>query len=295
MLMNARKVAVKDCGGEAPVNVQEQKFVSVEKIYGISPAEATGTRLTIPPHFRNFSGLVDVSNERKAARHVLTRVLTILAWLYLSGFIGYLLGSFPTAYLAVKWIKRIDIRKAGSGNVGVLNAYTVSGSRVITLCVLLIDMAKGALAVMVTDTLIGHGFVYLAAAAIGAVLGHNFPVWLKFKGGRGLATAAGAALVLSWQLIIFWVVFWSAGFIMTRRVNVANTIASALTLVGVLASPPSYLRQIILNDAQVPHFKYFCALLFGLILIKHIEPLQEFVKEVRNSKRLVEDARNAGV
>ena len=251
--------------------------------------------LTIPPHFRNFRDSVDVSCEQNAVTIVLSRVISILGWLYLSGFLGYLIGSFPTAYLAVRWIRNIDIRKSGSGNVGVFNSFAVTGSYVIALCVLVIDAAKGALAVMLVDTLVGRGFVYLAAAAIGAVIGHNFSVWLKFKGGRGLATAAGAALVLSWQLILFWVVFWSAGFIMSRRVNIANTIATILALAAVLLLPASFLRQIILADAQVPHYKYFCAVLFGLILIKHIEPVQDFVKEIKNAKRLPEASHDARV
>ena len=276
------------------LNDQEQEQVNrVKNIVHFACRCNKCAWLTIPPSFRNFKDWIDVSSQQNAVTIVFARVVTILGWLYLSGFIGYVIGSFPTAFLAVRWTKKAEIRKAGSGNVGVYNTYAVTGSRLIAFSVLILDVAKGALAVMFTDTFIGQGFVYLAAAALGAVLGHNFPVWLKFKGGRGLATAAGAALVLSWQLIVFWVVFWSAGFIMSRRVNIANTIASALSLIGVLLLPGDFLRQIIIAEAQVPHYKYFCTILFGLILIKHIEPVQEYVNEIKNTKRLPEGSRDA--
>lgn len=122
--------------------------------------------------------------------------------------VSYLLGSIPFGYLLVRIFKGQDIRASGSGNIGATNvARTAPGLGIATL---LLDAAKGYLAVMVatffipgydSDVLPGlfqfpygydHAYPYLALAALFAVLGHMFPVWLKFRGGKGVATAVGA-------------------------------------------------------------------------------------------------------
>jgi len=197
----------------------------------------------------------------------------------LGGAIGYLLGSFPTAYLFVRWKSKTDIRTAGSGNVGGLNSYVVTRSKLLAVAVILIDSLKGVAAVLLAPIVVGDNFVYMAATGIGAVLGHNFPVWLRFKGGRGLATAAGVLAVFSWPLVVLWCLLWCAGFLLTRKVNISNIFASLVALATVLALPNDSLKTIIPPDAAVMYFKYFTVLLVGLILIKHIEPLQEYLKE----------------
>ncbi len=111
--------------------------------------------------------------------------------LLLGGLLGYLLGSIPTAFLLVRWKSRVDIRTSGSGNVGTLNSYQVSGSKVVGFIVLVADFLKGFFAVWGTTALLGSSFEATATAGVGSVLGHNFPFWLRFHGGRGLATAAG--------------------------------------------------------------------------------------------------------
>src|SRR5512140_1590079 len=113
----------------------------------------------------------------------------------LSGATGYLLGSFPTAYILVRWKSKTDIRMVGSGNVGGLNSYVVTKSKALAAIVVLIDALKGVAAVLIAPLITGDSFIFMAAAGIGAVLGHNFPVWLRFKGGRGLATAAGVLAI----------------------------------------------------------------------------------------------------
>ncbi len=196
----------------------------------------------------------------------------------LGGAVGYLLGSFPTAYLLVRWKAKTDIRTAGSGNVGGLNSYVVTRSKALAAAVVLVDALKGVAAVLIAPLVVGSSFVYMAAGGIGAVLGHNFPVWLRFKGGRGLATAAGVLSLFSWELLVLWCIFWCGGFLMTRRVNMGNIVATVIMLGFVLAMPADMLRTIIPPEATVEHFKYFTVLLVGLILIKHIEPLWEYMK-----------------
>lgn len=109
--------------------------------------------------------------------------------------IGYLLGSIPCAYLAGRLLKGVDIRKVGGGNVGALNTIREIGP-LAGFGVLLADMAKGALAVLIAQWL-DVSLYWVFAAGFMAVLGHNLPVWLKFKGGQGLATTMGVLVVFS--------------------------------------------------------------------------------------------------
>ncbi len=109
--------------------------------------------------------------------------------------IGYLLGSIPFAYLIARLVKGVDIRKMGGGNVGAVNTMREIGS-LPGLGVFLADMAKGALAVLIAQWL-GVHLYWVFAAGFLAVVGHNWPVWLKFRGGQGLATTMGVLLVFS--------------------------------------------------------------------------------------------------
>ena len=108
--------------------------------------------------------------------------------------IGYLLGSIPFAYIVVRLFKGADIRKFGGGNVGALNVVR-EVSPALGIGVLLGDVGKGALAILVAKWLgVGTIFVYLAGFA--AVVGHIWPIFLRFKGGRGLATTLGVLLAV---------------------------------------------------------------------------------------------------
>jgi glycerol-3-phosphate acyltransferase PlsY len=109
--------------------------------------------------------------------------------------IGYLLGSIPFAYLIARWVKGVDIRRVGGGNVGTLNAMREIGP-LPGWGVFFADMAKGALAVLIAQWLGVHLYWAFAAGFL-AVVGHNWPVWLKFKGGQGLATTMGVLAVFS--------------------------------------------------------------------------------------------------
>ena len=122
---------------------------------------------------------------------------------FLSFLSGYLVGSFPTGYLLVKRKSNLDITVSGSGNAGAFNASVVTGSKVLGIAVGLIDGLKGAAAVLIGELLL-PGFWGSAVGVLGAVIGHNYPVWLRFKGGRGLATACGGLLLLGPSYVIVW-------------------------------------------------------------------------------------------
>lgn len=108
---------------------------------------------------------------------------------------SYLLGSVPAAYLAVRWARGTDIRKQGTGNVGAANVLS-TGSKWLAIPVALFDIGKGALCVWVAQ-LLDLGVAQQVTAAIFVIIGHNWPVFLRFRGGRGVFTSLGAITMLS--------------------------------------------------------------------------------------------------
>lgn len=199
--------------------------------------------------------------------------------------VGYLFGSIPAAYLLVRWKARIDIRTAGSGNVGTLNSYLVTNSKWVGILVLLVDLLKGFTAVMIAP-LFGSADPFLAqgAAGVGAVAGHNFPVWLGGKGGRGLATAAGVMLPLQWGAVLFWAVAWSAAFAPLRRVNLANALATLVVIVVAAILPSELIEHFIPAGATPTAFRLLVILVMGLVFVRHIGPLKEYARERRGKR-----------
>lgn len=203
----------------------------------------------------------------------------------LSFVLGYLIGSIPTAFLVVRWRSNVDIRSSGSGNVGAMNSFQVTRSKFVGGVVLLLDLLKGVLAVLLARWFFGEQFSLQATSGVAAVAGHNFSVWLKFKGGRGLATAAGVMLVLSWAFVLVWVVFWVVGFVLTRHVNAGNTIACVAELVAILVVPDAVLRSALPSSIVLSEFKLFALVLFILILVKHVDPLREYIALVKSRRK----------
>lgn len=163
--------------------------------------------------------------------------MDIVAYL-ITAFCAYLLGSIPTGYLAGR-AKGIDIRTMGSGNIGATNAFRILGKTAGSM-VLIVDGLKGWAAVALIPSLV-HRILPSATwtdqtlellhiiAGIGAILGHNYTCWLKFKGGKGIATSGGVlAALVPWTFVvglITWIIFCLA----TRYVSVAS-IAAAISL-----------------------------------------------------------------
>ncbi len=207
--------------------------------------------------------------------------------LVLAGLSGYLLGSIPTAYLLVQWFSKVDIRQTGSGNVGTLNSYLVTRSKIVGGAVLLGDLLKGVAAVWLARVSFGGQFDASAMAAAGAVLGHNYPVWLRFKGGRGLATGAGALVFIAPLVIGLWGLVWVGGFLILRKVNVANALASIVAALLLLLAPGGWLTTLFTSAAETWHSRIFALVFFGIILSRHREPVAEFLHD-RQSKKEVE-------
>ena len=137
--------------------------------------------------------------------------------------LGYALGSIPFGLLLAKVAGKGDIREIGSGNSGATNVLR-TGSKGLAAAVLLLDAAKGYLAVW----LAARWFVNAAdSAALGAVLGHCFPIWLRFKGGKGVATTAGVCFGLAWPIGLAYAVVW-LGLLAITRISSLSGMAAAI-------------------------------------------------------------------
>ncbi len=137
---------------------------------------------------------------------------------------GYLLGSIPFGLLLTRIAGIPDLRAIGSGNIGATNVLR-TGNKKLAAATLLCDVLKGAVVVLVTQYFWGQDLAMVAA--LGAFLGHLFPVWLSFKGGKGVATYIGLLLGLAWPVALVFCVIWAAVAAATRYSSLAALIASA--------------------------------------------------------------------
>ena len=153
-------------------------------------------------------------------------------WLPLGFALGYLMGSIPFGYLLTHAAGLGDVRRIGSGNIGATNVLR-TGRKSLAAATLLLDGAKGALAVLVVAHYFGQAPALLAG--IGAFFGHVFPVWLKFKGGKGVATYIGILIALVWQAAAVFAVIWLAVAALTRISSLSALIATAATPLAVYA------------------------------------------------------------
>jgi acyl phosphate:glycerol-3-phosphate acyltransferase len=136
---------------------------------------------------------------------------------------GYLCGSIPFGVVLTRLTGGPDLRSIGSGNIGATNVLR-SGRKGLAVATLIGDMLKGTVAVLVTEHVTGRDFAIVAA--VGAFLGHLFPVWLRFHGGKGVATYIGILLGLVWLAAVVFCVVWLAVAAVTRYSSFAALVAS---------------------------------------------------------------------
>lgn len=201
--------------------------------------------------------------------------------LLLSSLIGYLLGSIPTAFLFVKFFNGNDITKVGSGNVGTLNSYEVTNSKLVGIGVFIIDFIKGLLTVIIVNNIFTEAFIYPATAVFFAVFAHCFNPWLKFKGGRGLATAAGASVVFIPLLLIIWVSLWIIAYAINKNIHFGNIWGTVMSIIIVFSSKDFVNKYSFIKSESPDFIAFFCTSVLIIIFIKHIEPL---VSLIDNSK-----------
>jgi glycerol-3-phosphate acyltransferase PlsY len=150
---------------------------------------------------------------------------------------GYLLGSIPFGLLITRAAGGPDVRTIGSGNIGATNVLR-TGRKGLAAATLICDALKGTIAVLLAARFAGHEAALLAG--LGAFLGHLFPVWLKFRGGKGVATYIGLLIGLAWPGALVFCGIWLLVAVVSRYSSLAALIASALTPLGLwLLGQPS--------------------------------------------------------
>ncbi len=174
--------------------------------------------------------------------------------------IGYLLGSIPFGIILTRLFGAGDLRQVGSGNIGATNVLR-TGRKGLALATLLLDAAKGAAAIVVA-TMISPGVALFGGAA--AFIGHLYPVWLGFRGGKGVATMLGICLALSWIVGTVFAAVWLTGLALSR-------ISSVSGMAAALSAP---LMAYYLGGVQSATMLGGLAL---LVLWKHAENIQRLV------------------
>lgn len=197
---------------------------------------------------------------------------------------GALLGSFPSAWLVLKYKHGKDVTKEGSGNVGAMNSYEVTNSKITGIIVLIIDLLKGFLSVFLCKLIFPGNFVLAAMALIMAVFTHCFNPWLRFKGGRGLATAAGGCFLLFPVLPFLWILFYGIGIFIKKNIHFGNFFATILTLVIVFLFSDFFVNYAFPRPQNTEFLLFFSLNLLIIILIRHFDPIIEFIDNQKTNK-----------
>lgn len=204
--------------------------------------------------------------------------------------VAYLIGSIPFSYLIVRLVARTDIREHGSRNVGATNVARTAG-RLPGIIALVLDIAKGYLAVEMARAIVArpdwpyppaagsplHSLEFwISLGALIAVIGHMFPVWLRFHGGKGVATAAGAFLALDPVIVVAAIIVFLIVVLAARIVSLASIVSAA--------SIPLFFR-FLANDA--PFWRIVISILIALLVIgKHHSNIARLARgEERKIKR----------
>ena len=183
--------------------------------------------------------------------------------IFLIGIISYLMGSIPFGFILTKVFLKKDIREIGSGNIGATNALR-AGNKVIGYLTLVLDILK-AVAPIIYVKIFYEDFLYVASLC--AFLGHVFPIWLKFRGGKGVATYLGILFAINYYFGIVFIISWFVTFFISK-------FSSLSSLVGA-ASIPLYLLILTQFDQVI-----FFIIMFVLIFFTH----RENIKRLKNKE-----------
>lgn len=205
--------------------------------------------------------------------------------------VAYLLGSIPFGYLLIKYVftSGEDVRRIGSGGIGATNVTRRAG-RTAGLITYFFDVAKGVAAVMLMRLVAGDEYFWIGAAAVAAIVGHIFPVFLGFRGGKGVATGVGVYLALAPYSVLTTLVLWALIVYFSRYVSLGSIIATAavplwtLLYYGLLQPSPHLRALVIIGIAG-------CA----LIVAKHHENINRLIHGTENKigARVKPDASSA--
>lgn len=199
-----------------------------------------------------------------------------LLWLLPVG--GYLAGSIPFGFLIVKLRGSGDIRASGSGNIGATNVTRVAGAAagVVTL---LLDAGKGLLAVWMAERITSGDINWIALTGLAAIVGHMFPVWLGFRGGKGVATAVGVFVPICWQAVLAALLIWVLTVAVWRYVSLGS-------MVGAAAMPILIYALYAPGHAPPEAVSLAAVLAAVLIILKHRANLRRLLAGTENRVKI---------
>jgi glycerol-3-phosphate acyltransferase PlsY len=184
------------------------------------------------------------------------------------------LGSIPVGWIVARLFFKTDIRSKGSGNIGATNALRQFGTAV-GLIVLLLDMSKGIIAVLLAKSIYGSGTMMVVICGLLAILGHVFPIWLKFKGGKGVATAAGVFIALTPISLLIALLVFIVVVVITRYVSLGSIVAAlsllAVNVISIFRQPNKDYALLIL-----------VVLIVAMIIYKHKENITRLIRGNEN-------------
>ena len=183
--------------------------------------------------------------------------------IFLIGVISYLMGSIPFGFILTKIFLKKDIREIGSGNIGATNALR-TGNKTLGYSTLVLDILKAIVPVIYVK-IFYQDFLYIASLC--AFIGHVFPIWLKFKGGKGVATYLGILFAINFYFGIIFIIFWFITFFISKFSSLSSLVGSA--------SIPIYLLILTQFDQVI-----FFTIMFVLIFFTH----RENIKRLKNKE-----------
>ena len=184
-------------------------------------------------------------------------------------FISYLMGSMPFGFLLTKFFLKKDIREIGSGNIGATNALR-TGNKLIGYGTLILDIVKAVIPVLISKFYYQE-YIYISALAV--FIGHVFPIWLKFKGGKGVATYVGILFCINIYLGLFFIISWLIIFLFSKFSSLASILATLVVPVYTLFN----------NDFEN---KYFFVIMFILIFYTHKENVKRLINKEESKTKI---------
>ena len=184
-------------------------------------------------------------------------------------FISYLMGSMPFGFLLTKLFLKIDIREIGSGNIGATNVLR-TGNKLIGYGTLILDIVKAVIPVLISKFYFEE-YIYISALAV--FIGHVFPVWLKFKGGKGVATYVGILFCINIYLGLIFIVSWLIVFLFSKFSSLSSLLATLIVPIYTLFN----------NDFEN---KYFFIIMFILIFYTHKENVKRLINKEESKTKI---------
>ena len=185
--------------------------------------------------------------------------------------VSYFLGAVPTSYLLSRLFAGIDLRQHGSGNLGATNLYRVLGWKY-AIPAALVDIAKGVVPVLVFAPQVSDSQLFALACGVAAIVGHLFSVFVGFKGGKGVATAAGVMLALAPIALLVSAAVWGVLVRLTGYVSLGSIVAAAVLPFAIY----------LLEDSRTPALVWIAAAIAAAVIILHWRNIQRLIRGTEN-------------